>query len=227
MQDFETELTDSVLSGNYRRALQICREALAHPEIGPPRIHECVLLPVIRRIGQSWTEDTAGFSQVSVAHILLHRLLERLSRARIIERQAPVRLLAHDAHVMVTVAPGDTHDFGARILSQNLQMSGWPVTFYNQRQSEKVVPELGRKDYLAVAISVSCDEKLAGLADYVATCRMASNNPGLQVLIGGAAIQPPFGQYGFLGADRVGLAIDEVAPYLSDHLHAIPDTRWN
>ncbi|TVS05442.1 MAG: hypothetical protein EA407_02335 [Rhodobacteraceae bacterium] len=227
MDHLTRDLIESVLSGDYICALRICRDALARPEIGPERIHQIVILPTIRAVGQAWADDSASFEQASLAHILLHRLLEYVARSNGAATGMRQAWPVHDARVMVTVAPGDTHDFGAQILSQHLRLSGWPVTFFGHRQRERVVPTLAQQRYSALAISVSCDENLAGLADFVMTSRMASTSPKLHLMIGGAAIQPPFDQYDFLGADRVGLAIDEVASYLSNMTPAIPADRWN
>ncbi len=227
MDHLTRDLTEAVLSGEYICALRICRDALARPEIGPERIHQLVVLPTIRAVGQAWADDSATFEQTSLAHILLHRLLEHIARRNGTGSAPQTALPLHDARVMVTVAPGDTHDFGAQILSQSLRLSGWPVTFCGHRQRDKVMPTLARQSYSALAISVSCDENLDGLADFVMTSRAASTSPKLNVIVGGAAIQPPFAQYDFLGADLVGLAIDEVASYLSNMTPAIPAERWN
>lgn len=209
-------LFDTVLSGEYAHALDICHKALANPEVGARRIYTDVMLPTIRMVGKAWAEDSASFERTSLAFSLLHRLLDRLAQATSHTRASLVsaRLQAVQQRIMVAVAPGDSHSFGAKILTQELRLRGWRVTFFDHRQTDAVVSALAEHGVDTLAISVSCDERLAGLADFVTTCRMANRDPHLDVLIGGAAIQPPFTQYGFLQADRVGLGIEEVGTYL-------------
>ncbi len=225
--DCGPELAKAVLAGDYTRALGVCRIALEHPEIGTQRVYQRLLLPAIRIVGQAWADDTATFAETSLAFALLHRLLDRLSRAQSDLHDLTKRARACQEQILVAVAPGDTHSFGARILTQELLLRGWSVSFFDHEQTDAVIAEFAKRGFAAMAISVSCDESLAGLADFVTTCRLANRDPQMEVLIGGAAIQPPFGQYGFLGADKVGLAIDEVTTYLSGKWIERPSGKWN
>lgn len=211
-----TELFNAVLSGNYAQALEVCHRTLAHPDIGARRVYTVLMLPAIRMVGKAWADDTASFERTSLAFSLLHRLLDRLAQATLPAQSSQIstRLLSARQRIMVAVAPGDSHSFGAMILTQELRLRGWMVTFFDHRQSDAVVAGLTDQGFDTLAISVSCDESLAGLADFVTTCRMANRDPHLDILIGGAAIQAPFTQYGFLNADRVGLGIEEVGSYL-------------
>jgi len=227
LTDHVTVLTHAVLHGLYAQAVAQCDSANADPLVGPKRIHHDLFLPAIRNVGQAWKNDTADFAQISLAFALLHRLLDRMlpdasARHRI------ARVLRQDTpRVLVAVAPGDTHSFGAVILTQELRLQGWSVTLRSHQENNRVLDDLANGDFAALALSVSCDESLAGLADFVTACRMSTRDPALRVVIGGAAIQSPFGQYGFLGADVVGLAIDEVATYLSRSCHIRPSSNWN
>lgn len=227
LTDHVTVLTHAVLGGNYAQALAQCDSANADPQVGPARIHHDLFLPVIRNVGLAWKNDTAEFAQISMAFALLHRLLDRMLPDAS-ARQHSARVLHTGAlRVLVAVAPGDTHSFGAVILTQELRLQGWSVTLRTHQENNRVLDDLADGDFAALALSVSCDESLAGLADFVTACRMSTRDPALQVVIGGAAIQPPFEQYGFLGADTVGLAIDEVATYLSRSCHVRPPSNWN
>lgn len=220
-------LARAVLAGDYAGALKTCRIALAQPEIGAQLVYQRVVLPAIRIVGQAWVDDTATFAETSLAFALLHRILDKLTHAQADIFKLNKHVLANDERIVVAVAPGDTHSFGARILTQELLLRGWSVSFFDHQQTDAVLAELGTRRFSAIAISVSCDESLAGLADFVTTCRLANRNPQMEVLIGGAAIQPPYGQYGFLGADRVGLAIDDVTTYLSGKLIEKSPGKWN
>lgn len=230
--DLVADLLDAVLTGNYARALAICYRALARPDIGTRRIYILLMLPVIRKVGQAWADDTASFEQTSLAFSLLHRLLDRLVQATAqASGEAGTRidlsLIAAEQPIMVAVAPGDSHSFGAMILTQELRLRGWAVTFFDHRQTDAAIATLSQQAFDTLAISVSCDESLAGLADFVTTCRMANRAPKLEILIGGAAIQAPFDQYGFLQADKVGLGIEDVATYLSHRNGEGHPNKWN
>lgn len=227
--DVVCELVDAVLCGDYARAHALCHGALEHPDIGPRRVYAVLMLPAIRMVGKAWADDTAPFEQTSLAFSLLHRLIDRLAQANLPGHsgQISARLQAAQQRVLVTVAPGDTHSFGARILTQELRLRGWSVRFLDHRHSEDVISALTDQGFDTLAISVSCDESLAGLADFVSSCRMANARPKLDVVIGGAAIQAPFGQYAFLQADKVGLGIEDVGDYLSSQERKYRPGKWN
>ena len=227
--DAVCELVDAVLCGDYARAHALCHSALSHPDIGPRRVYATLMLPAIRMVGKAWSEDSAPFEQTSLAFSLLHRLIDRLAQANLPGHsgQISARLQAAQQRVLVTVAPGDTHSFGAMILTQELRLRGWSVTFLDHRKPENVFTTLADQGFDTLAISVSCDESLAGLADFVTNCRMRNERPKLDVVIGGAAIQAPFGQYDFLRADKVGLGIEEVGDYLSSQERKRRPGKWN
>lgn len=222
-------LFDAVISGNYAQALDLCQQTLAQPDIGARGIHTALMLPAIRMVGQAWADDSASFAQTSLGFCLLHRLLDRLSQDMASKGMSggEGRLLAGQQRIMVAVAPGDSHSFGAMILTEELRLRGWFVTFYDHSQNDAVIQALARQSFDTLAISVSCDESLVGLADFVTTCRIANNNPQMEIMIGGAAIQAPFGQYGFLQADRVGLSIEDVVSVLSSREGALNRDKWN
>lgn len=222
-------LYEAVLSGNYAQALNLCRNALARPDIGAHGIYTALMLPAIRMVGQAWADDSASFGQTSLGFSLLHRLLDRLAHDMASNGLSGVdrKLQAVQQRIMVAVAPGDSHSFGAMILTQELRLRGWFVTFYDHSQSDAVIAALAEQGFDTLAISVSCDESLVGLADFVTTCRVANRNPQLEILIGGAAIQAPLGQYGFLQADKVGLNIEEVVNVLSSREADLQRDKWN
>lgn len=220
-------LTDAVLSGAYRHAVEICQNALSNPRVGIERIHHALLLPVIRNVGVAWANDTAEFTQTSMAFTLLHRLIDRITALQAGHWSHDQVLAAHMPKALVAVAPGDTHSFGATILTQELRLNGWSVTCRDHRHCDAVLSDLAECNFAALAVSVSCDESLAGLADFVTACRMAARDPRLVVVIGGAAIQAPYDQYTFLGADKVGLAIEDVAAYLSTYQNIRSSDTWN
>ena len=222
-------LFDAVISGRYEAALDLCRTALARPDIGLRHVHTVLMLPAIRMVGTAWAEDTASFEQTSMAFSLLHRLLDQLALATPPERPhwTSATLQAAQQRLMVAVAPGDSHSFGARILTQELRLRGWGVAFFDHGQCDRVISALSELHFDTLAISVSCDESLAGLSDFVTTCRMASRDPGLEIVVGGAAIQAPFEQYIFLQADKVGLRIEEVVAALSLREVERQRVKWN
>ena len=227
--DAVCELVDAVLAGEYARAHALCHSALAHPDIGPRRVYALIMLPAIRMVGKAWADDTAPFEQTSLAFSLLYRLIDRLAQANLpgYSGQISARMPVAQQRVLVTVAPAEKHSFGALILTQELRLRGWSVTYLDHTQPENVFTTLADQGFDTLAISVSCDESLAGLADFVSNCRMANARAKLDVLIGGAAIQAPFGQYDFLQADKVGLGIEEVGDYLLSQERKRRAGKWN
>jgi len=206
-------LHDALLRGQFAAALKICLNFRAARRHDSTAVYLQLLLPAIAELGRDWSEDRAGFAQIAFAYSLMHKIIETLGTTERLTVD-PHRALSL-GRVIVAVAPEDTHDFGARIMAESLRLQGWHVTFVDGTNTPKVAALLQNQPVDALALSVSTDTAFVGLADMISDWRSADRSHRMEIIVGGAAIVAPFGQYSFLQADRVGLRINE----LSDHLH--------
>ena len=206
-------LHDTLLKGQFAVSLKLCLSFRASRQHDGTAVYLQLLLPTIAELGRDWTEDRAGFEQIAFAYSLMHKIIETLGATdRLARKQDRVLSLGR---VIVAVAPEDTHDFGARIMAESLNLQGWNVTFVDGTNTAKVAGLLQHEPVDALALSVSTDTAFVGLADMIADWRCADSSQRIEIIVGGSAITAPVNQYNFLQADHVGLRINE----LSDHLH--------
>lgn len=206
-------LHDALLKGQFTASLKICLNFRAARPHDSAAVYLQLLLPTIAELGHDWSKDRAGFAQIAFAYSLMHKIIETLGASGTLANRPHGGLTL--GRVIVGVAPEDTHDFGARILAESLNLQGWDVTFVDGTNTSLIAALLQREPVDAVALSVSTDTAFLGLADMISEWRCADSAQRVEIIVGGSAIVAPGAHYSFLQADRVGLRINE----LSDHLH--------
>lgn len=210
------DLYQALVQGQYSAALGLCHRFQNAYRSDKAAIYAWLLLPVISKLGQDWAEDKISFEQSAFAFSLMHSLLD------VIGRQSFQSQAKHEAlklgHVLVAVAPGDTHDFGARILTEYLSLQGWDVSFVDGRNTPEIAALLQSRRTEALALSISVDSAFSGLADMIADWRHVNASRHLEIIVGGSAIQPNRDQYGFLQADCVAMNLNEAAEHLLGQL---------
>lgn len=206
-------LHDALLKGQFASALKLCHRFRAARPHDRTAVYLQLLLPCIAELGRDWSEDRAGFAQIAFAYSIMHKIIETLGATDSLANR-PHKALSL-GRVIVAVAPKDTHDFGARIMTESLNLQGWDVTFVDSTNTAKIATLLQNETVDALAVSVSTDTAFVGLADMIADWRGADGSQRLKVIVGGSAFAAPYEQYSFLQADHVGLRINE----LSEHLH--------
>ncbi|MGP9789525.1 cobalamin B12-binding domain-containing protein [Roseinatronobacter sp. NSM] len=215
----------ALLQGELARALEICRAFRAAQRHDRASVYARLLLPVIAQLGRDWSEDRASFEDVAFAYSLMHRIIETLGESDTPNRRGQGGL--HLGRVIVAVAPGDAHDFGARVLVKHLQLQGWDAQFVDGASTREIMPLLQAGPVDALAISVGTDSAFIGLADMISEWRYAQASQHTEVIVGGAAIVPPFGHYSFLQADQVGLRINEMSEHLLSQMMHGRYGRWS
>ncbi|MCC5959062.1 MAG: cobalamin-dependent protein [Rhodobacteraceae bacterium] len=219
------ELHLALLKGNFAKALEICRSFRSAQRHDRAAVYVRLLLPVILQLGRDWTDDRAGFEQIAFAYSLMHRIIETLGEAT--PAMARARAPLHLGRAIVAVAPGDAHDFGARVLVKHLELQGWDVAFVDGFNTQKVAALLKSGPVDALAVSVSTDSAFIGLADLIGEWRSVEAAQHTEVIVGGAAIMPPYGHYSFLQADQVGLRINEMSEHLLSQMTNGRYGRWS
>lgn len=170
-----------------------------------------LLVPAIHRIEQGWKERTLELGTVILAFGAARHVIDVWRAAD--ARMRPLRLSPRPA-VLVAVMPGDQHSFGAQILADDLTMRGFRVRLETQISAERLTGLVAKLNFAAVTLSIGHDGALDGAADLIAQMRAQAQDPGMALLVGGAAFSKPTAQYAFLGADAVLTSAHEAAVYL-------------
>lgn len=200
-----------LLEAEFAKALALCT-SLSRDGERP----YALFLAVIRRLEARWKADAVGFAQLAFAFFQIRRLIDMLSEPALPD---PTGFAGYGAaRVLIALAPGERHEFGAQILAAELSLHGWAVDLDLTGDEDSVCKRVVRTRYEMVALSVGHDWALHGLADFISDLRYKSCHGGLSVMIGGAALVEPRTQYRFLGADVVAFTAAEAMVWLSAHL---------
>lgn len=221
-----------LVAGAFGEALALCRT------VGPGD-RAALFLAVIRRLEARWQTDGVGFSDLAFAFYLLRHLIEHalpagagiehaLPAGAGIEHALPAGagaakspahpgsvLSAAAPRVLVALAHGEGHSFGAQILAADLAASGCRVDIDLGADGAALCRRLARAHVDVLALSVGHDGALHGLADLITDLRAASCNGRLAIVLGGAALAEPRAQYTFLGADGIALSATEAVGWIA------------
>ncbi len=205
--DLTGQLEWLLLTGEFARALSLCR-VIPRAEVGG------LFLSVIRRLETRWQVDGAGFADLAFAFFQMRRLIDLTAEP--VPR--PITPAPGTPRLLIGLATGEGHMFGAQILAAELALHGWAVDLDLTGDAKTLCNRVAQTRYEAVGLSVGHDDALHGLADLVADLRHSSCHGGISVMLGGAALVEPRTQYRFLGADVVVLTAAEAMVWLSAHL---------
>lgn len=190
----------ALLEGRYADCMDLGRE---HGD----RAVQDLYLPVIRRLETHWQSDSVAFGDLSFAFFQLQRLIARATEPPV-AAPAPGRIL-------VALARGEGHGFGAQILAAELALHGWTVNLDLSGDAVILLRLVAKHRFLALGLSVGHDKALDGLADLITDLRRESCHPGMAVMLGGNALVEPRDQYRFLGADAICATPAEATRWLS------------
>ena len=167
-----------------------------------------LLAPAASRLGELWVEDLCDFTEVTIGLTRLQQAMRLLSPAFLgsnfltqVDRQAGPR-------VLLVPLPGEQHTFGLSMVFDFFRRAGW-TAWSGPIGSTGELATMVRSNWIdVVGFSLSCDERLDTVRSEIRAVRLASQNPGLAVMVGG----PPFvldprlaGMVGADGTARDGL----------------------
>lgn len=184
-----------------------------------------LLVGTIQRLELRWRENQITTNDVTLAFATARHLIDLWQAAKS-PTGAALAAPTDAPRILVGVAPGDEHTFGAQILSDDLRLRDWSVDLRLDPTPQDLIESVSSGAYSAVFLSVGHDAALAGIGDLIADLRSASENRGLFVLVGGSGLAQPLSQYHFLGADLIAGTASEGAEFLaSRHVNSLPYKR--
>jgi methanogenic corrinoid protein MtbC1 len=137
--------------------------------------------PAARHLGRMWEDDSASFTQVTLALAHLHRLVHELRREHCIELDSA----ADRPRVLLTVTENEQHLFGLLVVADFFRNAGWHVDEDHVGAPRGVASAVREMHYDLVGVSVSTEERVGPAAALVRTIRRASRNARVPVMAGG------------------------------------------
>jgi MerR family transcriptional regulator, light-induced transcriptional regulator len=154
-----------------------------------------LLAPAARVLGDMWTADDCSFIDVTVGLSRMQRMLRQLRP----DEAAP----ANGISILLASTPGEQHVFGLRMAEEILSRAGWKVRGVTHASADELAELLRNEHFDLVGFSIGGETLVDSLTSTIASCRAASTNKSVGVLIGGAYVVETPGLAKQVGADFV------------------------
>jgi methanogenic corrinoid protein MtbC1 len=183
-----------LLAGDYAACLTAAQSILAR-EQGQTLLYLGLIQPVMYEIGRLWEQDKISTAEEHLATALVGRVLATLYA------QLPLAV-ANRGRAVVTSAPNEYHELGARLLADLLEAAGWDVLFLGANTpAEALLNLLGKAQPRFVAISLTMPFGVGKVAEIISRIKAAPELAGVRVMVGGAAFASDPDLWRQIGAD--------------------------
>jgi methanogenic corrinoid protein MtbC1 len=193
--DYEREeLLTPLLHGDYRECLHLTDRIVTSPET-LVAFYLQVVQPCLYQVGNLWQRGVISVAQEHLASAMVNRIMT-VAYARV----EPMNRLM--GKVVVTTAPNDFHEIGARMLADCLGLDGWEVDHLgaNTPQSDLLGFLIGSNPFLvAISLALPCD--LMETAEIVRSIRGHPDLRDTRIMVGGGLFLAFPGLWPMTGAD--------------------------
>ena len=138
-----------------------------------------VIQPCMYRVGDLWQEGEISVAQEHLASAMMARVM-----AAVYPRLEP--LIPRRGKAVVTAAPNEYHEMGARIVADCLGMAGWEISYLGANTpTADLVKFLARAKPFLVAISVAMPFNLDRTAEIITAIKHHPELTPGRILVGG------------------------------------------
>lgn len=175
---WSARMVATLLAGDEAASWRVVEGALASGH-SPQWIHEEVLAPAMRSIGEAWRRGEIGIGDEHIATAVATRVVGRLSGA--FRVRGPSR-----ARVVVGTPPGDRHSLAILMVADQLRGGGFDaVDLGCDIPVEAFCDAVATRPTRAVAIGVTWPGALEAAGELVGALR--SRFPDVSIIVGGGA----------------------------------------
>jgi methanogenic corrinoid protein MtbC1 len=170
-----------------------------------------LVAPAARHLGWMWEQDEADFSQVTLGLMRLQQITHRLGY----EYQSGPQTAGRVRRMMIASAPGSQHLLGLSMVSEFFRKDGWQVVVEIADNQAGLLQTVRNEWFDLVGLSVGLSGQILQLPQLVAQLKAASRNPGVPVMLGGAAFLDSAVTHRDLGADAISTDATEAVALAS------------
>lgn len=138
-----------------------------------------LLEPTARHLGKMWEDDECDFIDVTIGVARLQKLLA------IFNETYHLPDLSTRRQVLMALAPGNQHSFGAIMIDRLLFASGWQVQTEYSGVTDDIVSAVRENWFAVVGLTAGSDLQLDALKSVIVEIRRASRNAHVGILVGG------------------------------------------
>ena len=140
--------------------------------------------PAARQLGEWWTDDLCGFTEVTIGTGRLQQMLRELGLACSSEQAS-----AADVYrLLLLPTPGEQHSLGLSMVSDFFLRAGWDVVCGRRDLIKTPAQQVGSDWFDAIGLSIVATVHIDTLTRTVAAVRRTSRNPHMAVVVGGPVV---------------------------------------
>jgi methanogenic corrinoid protein MtbC1 len=159
-----------------------------------------------RHLGVLWTEDRAGFEEVTIGMFHLQRMAQviaPMTRRVALPSGAPRKAL------LLLTLDGEQHSLARTLLANCFDCAGWQVSTIQVSSTDDVASLVSTVDYDVVGFSMATDVQVSRADHCIKAVRKASHNKNVIIMVGGALILATPSLVETLGADGTAASAAE------------------
>lgn len=143
-----------------------------------------LMAPAARLLGQYWEDDKCSFTDVTLGLGRLQTLLYRLSAAQ----DSTYKSNENSPKALFLTPEGSQHSLGVRMVEELFREAGWR-TICEINTSTAILTSMVRQEaFDLVGIGLSTEGQVAQTRDIIHQIRAASQNPAVQIILGGKLV---------------------------------------
>jgi methanogenic corrinoid protein MtbC1 len=133
-----------------------------------------------QQLGEMWSEDTLGFSDVTLGMTRLTEIFRRLSPTFLKTGER----FTHSRRALFALTPGETHSLGIAMAADYFQKGGWAVRVELRADADELARIAGSYEFDMVGLSAGSRRAIPRAADTVKALR-ETIRPGVPIVLGG------------------------------------------
>lgn len=138
-----------------------------------------LLEPTARHLGKMWDDDECDFIDVTIGVARLQNLLAIFNETYNLPEIGTRR------QVLMALAPGNQHSFGATMIDRLLFSAGWQVQTEYSGNADDIADAVRRNWFAVVGLTAGSDLQLDALKSVILRIRAESQNEAIGVMVGG------------------------------------------
>ncbi len=175
-------------------------ESLRERGLSLDLLHQELLEPTARHLGDLWNQDHLDFLDVTIGVARLQRMVHYFARLDQIPFYDELR------RVLVVQTPGELHSFGITVIRRFLTAGGWNVHALPHMTVEQIEEAVSKEWFGVAGFSLASAVNLDQLTDAIAQVRKSSRNANIGIMVGGPAFTADPSLVQRVGAD--GMAVN-------------------
>lgn len=201
-QDQMRILLTHMLNNNYRSCIDLAVE-LIHSAEDLSRFYQEVMTPALYEIGRLWEAGEISAVQEHLATAISMRIMSAMYGNFVLGD-------ASKGRAVITAAPNEYHEVGARMVSDQLEMDGWQVDYLGANAPAADLLALLRRNVpFMIGFSIVIPFHIEAVGRIIEAIRADKSLGNIKVMVGGPAFSLEPGLCQKIGADGCAINGDQ------------------